>query len=427
VGWWEGCVCVRVCVCVCACVCARVCVFLHFSSVTRPMQSPLMLRAFCWDERHALLLAMACCACLWGVVDAVAKGPRPALFADSLATGSRSRWFSYAFMMNKVGRVLGPALTILAFRSYGDSWTLPKIRVVFLCGMVVELLGAPLYFLYSDSSVVDDSSALPLLRAQGAAEDSNGRKEQASDQEQPGVREVVPRGPSISTSAGIGPEQVPFVILAYSIIVAFGSGMTIKFFPLFWKEDVGLTPAQVQGIFLLVPIVIAMASVFAVRLSRQIGRICTIISMKGVGVACLVLMVTLRKRVSAAVLIAIYLARTGSMNATIPLEQSTLMDFVSSKARARWKSLQSITSLGWCGSAVLGGILADAHGYEFTFLVTAFLQGLGTCLLVLIMELVPMEHEHRPQDVKDPPKRDYGTIAEGPVAGGNGEEPQRRS
>ena len=35
------------------------------------------------------------------------------------------------------------------------------------------------------------------------------------------------------------------------------------------------------------------------------------------------------------------------------------MDFVPKNERARWKSLESVSQFGWCGSAVLGGYLAD--------------------------------------------------------------------
>ena len=37
------------------------------------------------------------------------------------------------------------------------------------------------------------------------------------------------------------------------------------------------------------------------------------------------------------------------------------MDYVPKETRARWKSLESIAQFGWCGSAALGGILADQY------------------------------------------------------------------
>jgi hypothetical protein len=52
------------------------------------------------------------------------------------------------------------------------------------------------------------------------------------------------------------------------------------------------------------------------------------------------------------------------MNSTYAIQESVLMDFVPKSTRARWKSLESVASFGWCGSAVLGGVLADASSYS---------------------------------------------------------------
>ena len=48
-----------------------------------------------------------------------------------------------------------------------------------------------------------------------------------------------------------------------------------------------------------------------------------------------------------------------NQNATYPLSESILMDFVAKEFRARWKSLESVVQFGWCGSAVVGGWLGD--------------------------------------------------------------------
>ncbi len=51
----------------------------------------------------------------------------------------------------------------------------------------------------------------------------------------------------------------------------------------------------------------------------------------------------------------------------------------------------SAIQFGWCGSAVLGGLLSDRHSYGYTFFITAVLQGSGSLLLLLIAPLVPSE------------------------------------
>ena len=102
------------------------------------------------------------------------------------------------------------------------------------------------------------------------------------------------------------------------------------------------------------------------------------------------------------------------MNCTYPLEESILMDSVPPNTRARWKSLESISQFGWCGSAVIGGLLSDRYTYSFTFVITAVVQGTGT-LLLLIEPLVPTEKK---PELKS---KGSGEVAENTTAG-NGKE-----
>ena len=175
--------------------------------------------------------------------------------------------------------------------------------------------------------------------------------------------------------------------------------MTIKFFPLFFKSKehgVGLSPAQVQGIYISVPILIAIFSTFAQFLSRRFGRVQIMIAARAVGVSFLLLMIVLKEqRHSWMVMIPIYLIRTAANNSTYPLEESIQMDWVSKETRARWKSLSSLMQFGWCGSAVFGGILTDASSgdYTITFLITAMMQLAGGLCYFPLLPLVPCESE----------------------------------
>ena len=93
---------------------------------------------------------------------------------------------------------------------------------------------------------------------------------------------------------------------------------------------------------------------------------------------------------------AIYLVRTCLMNCTYPVEQSILMDFVPKATRARWTSLDSVSSFGWCGSAALGGIIADKYDYSTTFFATAGMQALATLAFGTLFFVIP-----RSQDFED--------------------------
>ena len=88
-------------------------------------------------------------------------------------------------------------------------------------------------------------------------------------------------------------------------------------------------------------------------------------------------------------IVLVYLVRTGLMNCTYPLNTSIMMDYCPKEQRARWTSLQSVVRFGWCGSAAAGGVLADAYGYSFTFLITAGVQAAATALQATLILLVP--------------------------------------
>jgi hypothetical protein len=51
-----------------------------------------------------------------------------------------------------------------------------------------------------------------------------------------------------------------------------------------------------------------------------------------------------------AVIVIIYLLRTGLMNCTYPITSSITMDFVPTSKRAQWQSLGSIVRFGWAGA-----------------------------------------------------------------------------
>ena len=92
-------------------------------------------------------------------------------------------------------------------------------------------------------------------------------------------------------------------------------------------------------------------------------------------------------------IVLIYLARSALMNSVYALEESIMMDFVPKNTRATWKGLESISVFGWCGSAALGGVIADATDYPTTFLITAAVQGTGALMFALLYFIIPRDQD----------------------------------
>ena len=100
--------------------------------------------------------------------------------------------------------------------------------------------------------------------------------------------------------------------------------------------------------------------------------------------------------------VALYILRTALMNCTYPVEESILMDYVPKNTRARWKSLESVSQFGWCGSALAGGLLADKYGYARTFAITIVLQASGVLCYSRLLGVVAREKAPEEPSTEEP-------------------------
>ena len=245
--------------------------------------------------------------CLWGVVAAISSGPLQALYADSVAEGKRSDYFGKLFIIYLLASVFGPLLSIVLFGVYGNTWSLADLRDIIVVGLALELgVGLGMMFARDDSSLEE-----PEATAQPAAEESGSTAEQSGSTAAVAAAEDGTVGAAATVAAeaagvddaddadadGCGARYrwlIPYLTFASSLLFALGSGMTVKFFPLFFQEDCAMSPIAVQIIYVLVPLVMAPFTAIGTRLGRRVGRVPTMIGLKVVGVALLVTMAQLR-------------------------------------------------------------------------------------------------------------------------------------
>ncbi|GFR48525.1 hypothetical protein Agub_g10420 [Astrephomene gubernaculifera] len=183
---------------------------------------------------------------------------------------------------------------------------------------------------------------------------------------------------------------IPGVLALTDCVMGLASGMTIKFFPIFFKDAVRLPPTYVNLMYCAIPLCLSSASFLAQRQSRLLGRVQTMVLNRGVGIGLLCWIAFNPQRwTDPRVMVPVYIARTSIMNSIYPLQKSILMDFVPKERRAAWNSLESITAFGWSGSAALGGWLIHRFGFQATFLITAAMQCMGWALSMLLLPIVP--------------------------------------
>lgn len=356
--------------------------------------------------------------CLWGVGGGIFNGPAQALFADSLEQGERSLWYSRLYTAYLAPSVMGPVVAIVLFKIYGNHWTFEELGPIILIGLALEIPVAIGAFFFRDDLALEEN-LLKKKVAKGAG-DTNGLE--AGDYKAVAAKEEdLEKGDSDNEGAATTTDEniangwcncttraVPYIMFASSVLCALGSGMTIKFFPLFFKDTLNLTPASVQFIYVLVPVFMVLFVQIIQKIGSSFGRVQTMLAVRVVGVS---LLISMSMLINGGLrewyyCVPIYIIRTAIMNGTYPLEESIVMDFVPASTRARWKSLDSISTFGWCGSAALGGILADKFSYAFTFQITALLQGLSGLVLVFLLPLVPVNEKlkEKPQEKPSSPE-----------------------
>eukprot|EP00929_Paragymnodinium_shiwhaense_P019022 TRINITY_DN13099_c1_g1_i2.p1 TRINITY_DN13099_c1_g1~~TRINITY_DN13099_c1_g1_i2.p1 ORF type:complete len:468 (+),score=84.26 TRINITY_DN13099_c1_g1_i2:801-2204(+) len=170
-----------------------------------------------------------------------------------------------------------------------------------------------------------------------------------------------------------------------SLITAIGSGMTFKYWPLFFKGDFGFSPLAVVIMQLSIWLIIAVGVSRITRIAKGIGRARTVFICHVTATALLFLLGSIK--MSVWITVPIVLARNGIMNAASPLTTSIIVDMVPKERRGMWSSLATLRRMTWSGSAFIGGLLSDSHDYRFAFFVTACVHSFSGVMLLPIVAL----------------------------------------
>lgn len=187
-----------------------------------------------------------------------------------------------------------------------------------------------------------------------------------------------------------------------SFVTSIGAGMTVKFFPLFFRVDYGFTPIQVCLLSFCYPLCISLMMQVCRLIGERLGRLHAALLFHFLGTSALWGLCFSRNLM---LVLPLFLLRGALMNARSPIIRAMVMDLVSSGMRGRWNAVQSISSFTWSGSAVLGGLVADMSGdYRFTFNVTAGIYTLSFCLMLPLLLICPKEEQPKQQPPQTPPQ-----------------------
>ena len=305
---------------------------------------------------------------LWGAFQGINRPSLEAIFADSVPSRTRSRVYSWNHLTRQFAMATGPFLNVLLFYIIGNQWTLANLRKVMIAGIIISLLSVSLLFFFDDDKALKEAS------------------EAVKDVEMP-VSPNLPRNVALQRRSV---RIVPYILVASNIIIGFGAGMTVKYFPLFFIRIYSLLPIDVQLIMGFTSIATGLSSITAQRLSIKNGRPQLIFIVQSLATLCLFLIAFYPPLW---LLVPLFIVRGSFMNASQPLSRSILMDLIPKHSRGKWNSVEAIAwGLFWNVSSAIGGFLIGSEdNFRLVFLVTAALYTFGTSIILFIVPLVPSE------------------------------------
>jgi MFS family permease len=301
---------------------------------------------------------------LGGVYAAIQNTTSYALFSDSIPQGQRALWMSRISIATQVAMGVGPAVSLALLVYLGDDWNLTVLHTVLVAGFVLMIPAN--WFLLGWNDIPPSASPSYSPHTEGADHPllSHPRKRRFS--------------------------IVPYMICLNDVITCIGAGMTVKFFPLFFKNDYGFSPVELQALFCVYCLAFALFTWLCEKVAARAGRVQSSMLFSLCGVTCLFSLAYLENLY---LVVLVFILRGAFQNSIYPIDRSIIMDFVPSDQRGRWNSLESISAMTWSGSAVLGGYMMDSHDYRYTFVITAWIYLAACVLRIPLLFLVPKQEK----------------------------------
>lgn len=365
---------------------------------------------------------------LWGCTYGVANTTLTSLFADSIEAGQRSKFFTRRSITLTLANVIGPSISLILFAYLGNHWTKSECRSVLLFGQAIALPSLVLLCFFREVSAPEPQPMIDENDDRG-----NGTPHQPLLSETHIDPEtVVSNVDEMNNSTDQNPVDVicngyclpkhrviPVFIATADLISGLGSGMSIRYFPLFFVDNLQLSPVIVQLLFMLGPVTQAILMKITQSLALSYGRCRVTVVFKWVGVTLMASMVGAYQLHWPTWLVCVlYVLRTGFMNSTSPLTRSMLMDNVPSHERGKWSVLEGVNMFSWSGSAAIGGVLVHYIGIVPLFVVTGFIQFLSSLTVLALVRVDQREAEATDLvDEHDPAREDEREDDSGGSAG----------
>uniref|UniRef100_A0A1D1ZV67 Major facilitator superfamily (MFS) profile domain-containing protein n=1 Tax=Auxenochlorella protothecoides TaxID=3075 RepID=A0A1D1ZV67_AUXPR len=341
------------------------------------------------------IVNLAACAGLLGIYRGIHSVAMESIFADSVEAG-RSSLYTKKYIVTVLAAGSGQLLSFFVFLRLGNRWRMGDCRAVVEAGLLLMLAPLVLMLFFNDDLALDHASeAVTLPDASGAptsnAEGCTDGPDPELDMERNTVIDpgseldfpLLPTPAAQPTSCCPPAVFVTLLLTLSDLLSGLASGMTVKFFAIFFLEQCRLRPATVAAVAAAAPCGVAFAAAAAQRIAARVGRVEVSICTRLFDVGLLSSMAFI-STARAPAMLTVHLLRTALANSTRPLMRSVLMEVVPKQYRGKVNAFESITMFSWSGSAALGGVLIERLGFQATFLVTAAIK-LAACVPVVVL------------------------------------------
>lgn len=256
-----------------------------------------------------------------GIYNSIVNPTLDAVVADSIQQGGRSRVYTWKFVIQLMGKAVGPSVALVMFFAIGNEWTISSCQIVMLIGVTLYLIPLMLLRQFHTQDIRSGNSRLGIKEGLGikpgyhpveTSDEEKCSSESLTDLETKGDIElggvimedalttvendasgekpllltdnrrdcgcnddVVEKEGTLLTDDSAQMAQwrlclcccsqkepfsiplVPAMIVLSDFMAALASGMSIRFFPVFFMENMHLLPVELSCIDVVSPSIIA--------------------------------------------------------------------------------------------------------------------------------------------------------------------------
>ena len=296
---------------------------------------------------------------------------REALIADSVVTNRREKIYGQLFFLQMASNGLGPLVAVFMFFIIGDNWDISTLKQVIFVGVIALIIGVIILSLMDDKySLGKESESInKITYMNGSTASQTSFK----------------KGLQV-----IKDNNIALFIVFLGLVIGIGAGMTVRFFPIFFKEIYNLPPTVMNFMYFLSFVLTGIMGIVVSKSVKLIGKIESIILVQIVAIICLLIIAMIPPL---SIVVPIFLLRGAFMNSSQPLKNAMIMDLVPKKNRGIFQSLEVLSqNFFWSLSAGVGGFLLEYYNFPVLYVATATIYVIGTLPFLLLRNKIDNNH-----------------------------------